>query len=280
MTTQAIAENKTNYVPVAATTAIGAGLGATVLAPAKYNSFEKLVEEATSGDKFELAKLADDAAEETKTAYNTVKGAIDSTKDKLNKVTELFKAPESGTAPEKLGISEVATKLGIANAPADEAAFKALKTNNSVAEALSKIAKDGEIKITDELTALFNAGETKGTADQVKAAYKTITGQEFAEGAKMTEDMQKTVAKYISERKDALSLAERATAKEGALTLTQDAAKSYVKQGSQAVQEAFGKVNKLLGKSWMKGAAIYGAIGLAAGWVISKFVLGGKKEAA
>lgn len=278
MTTQAIAENKPSYVPVVATTAIGGALGGTVFAPAKYKNYEALVAEATSADKFELKQLADGASDETKTAYNAVKDSLETTKKQLKDIDEAFKAPEGGKAPEALGYKEIATKLGIANAPENEAALKTLKQNNAVAEALSKIAKDGEIKITDDLKGIFNAGETKGTAEQVQSAFKAITGADFAEGTKMTEDMQKSVSNYISGNKEALALAEKATAKDGALTLTKEAAEGYVKQGTSAVQEAFGKLGKTLGKSVGKGIAWGAGIGLVVGLLYKMF--SGKKEAA
>ena len=271
--------NSTNWLLPAGGLAVGAGAGAWK-APAKYSSFDELVEAATKGDKFEMPKVADGADDAAKKDFKTVTDAVENRKTQDKALAELFTGDTKEVEFKK--VLDI-TKQG--EVTADKIA--AAKKNEALAKIISGMTKDADIDITDDMKNIVKTGkEGENLDDAVKTLWKDVTGKEFpsaAEGAKpkVTDDMIKAAktnaenaTKYLTENKAAAELIE--SAQNG--KVTKDAAEQFIKSGSEAATKAFDNVKGMFGKNMWKGAAIWGAVGLAAGWVISKF-MGGSKEA-
>ena len=242
----------------------------------KYKSFEDLVEAASKDDKFEI-KAPDNATDEVKGHYNTVKTAVDKEKDVQKAVAELF--PEGTT---EVKAEDVFTKLGKTKPTEVESSMKTIALNDII----SKTAVDSDVKLED-IKNLFKDkdGKILTEADtKAKDLWKTLTGNDFTgDTLKLTNEAKAAIqtkadgaTKYIADNKAALEFMIGAT---DAGKVGKEAVETFAKTSvDDAVKTAFDNIKGSFGKNWLKGAGIWGVVGLAAGWIISKFV-GGSKEA-
>lgn len=242
----------------------------------KYKSFEDLVEAASKDDKFEI-KAPDNATDEVKGHYNTVKTAVDKEKDVQKAVAELF--PEGTT---EVKAEDVLKKLNkaVPEKVAEKEQMKAL------GELFANVEADKELSITDDMKALFKDADGKVVADaetKVKTLLKEMGADLTGDTKKVTADMKNAVkakadgaAKYLTENQAAIDFMKGAT---GEGKVGKEAVETFAKNSvDDAVKTAFDNIKGSFGKNWLKGAGIWGVVGLAAGWIISKFV-GGSKEA-
>lgn len=270
--------NSTNWLLPVGGLAVGAGAGAWK-APAKYSSFDDLVEAATKGDKFEMPKVADGADDTAKANFKTVTDAVEKRKTQDKALAELFKGDTKEVEFKK--VLEIAGKENVS--AAEIAKFK--KTE-ALAKIISGMTDGADIDINDDMKNIVKTGkEGENLEEAVKALWNDATGKDFpqvAEGKpKVTDDMIKAAktnaeeaTKYLTENKAAAELIESAQND----NVTKEAAEKFIKSGSETVTKAFDNVKGMFGKNMWKGAAIWGAVGLVAGWLVSKF-MGGSKEA-
>lgn len=278
MTVQGVNEsNNSSWMLPVGGLAVGAGAGAWK-APAKYSSFDDLVEAATKDDSFTMPKVADGADDDAKKAFKTVTDAVENRKTQETELAKLFTGDTK-----KVDVKNVLKITGQENVTAETIATA--NRNKALAKMFAEQAKEGEtLKITDDMRKLFDTknGETvvAGTEDNIKQALKAM-GADLYE-VTVTKDMLEKVAaegkKATEEIANTKAAAELiASAEDG--KVTKEAAETFIKTGSDAAKTAFDNVKGMFGKNMWKGAGIGAVVGLAAGWVISKFMGGSKDKA-
>lgn len=241
----------------------------------KYKSFEDLVEAASKDDTFQI-NAPENATDEVKGHYNTVKTAVDKEKGVQKAVAELF--PEGTT---EVDAKDVLKKLN-KTVPEDvESNMKTIALNDII----SKKDVGTEVKLED-IKNLFKDKDGKildNAEDQAKSLWKNLTNETLTDSVKLDEKIKAAIqtkadgaTKYIADNKAAIEFMIGAT---DAGKVGKEAVETFAKNSvDDAVKTAFDNIKGSFGKNWLKGAGIWGVVGLAAGWIISKF-MGGSKEA-
>lgn len=242
----------------------------------KYKSFEDLVEAASKDDTFQI-NAPENATDEVKGHYDTVKKAVDKEKGVQKAVAELF--PEGTT---EVKAEDVLKKLN-KNVPEKVAEKEQMK---ALGELIANAETGKAFTVSEDMKALFKGADGKvpdNAETQVKTLLKEMGADLIGENKQLSEEMKKTVktnaddaAKYLTENKAAIDFMKGAT---DAGKVGKEAVETFVKTSvDDTVKTAFDNIKGSFGKNWLKGAGIWGVVGLAAGWIISKFV-GGSKEA-
>ncbi len=282
--------------------AAGGAVGGTVLAPAKYRSFEQLVNAAQ--DEVKFSEKTNGLEGDAKKAADTVGKALNETQEKLGKLNkaDLFKDGNPNVDDVLKALDE--------NAPnADE--LKTIKAKADAADIIKKAGKVGEgIQITAEQAKAIDGKlpngfviQTTGEGDKAVSKIVSTTVKEAEDRLEAAEkalagagdNATDTLKNDVKAAKDALAqemavvddainvraknaqfiaIADGAT--EG--KVTKETVEGALKTAGEELQTAFNTIKKTLGKNKWLGAAIGVAGGLVAGLGI-KAVIDGKKNA-
>ena len=300
MSVSEVNNQSTGIMIPAIATAAGATAGATVMAPAKYKSFEQLVNAAK--DEVNFTEATKDLKEEAKKSAETVGEALTAAQEKIAKLNQegLFK---EGTA----AVEDVLKALGAPTAK-DLGTIKAkgevadvIKNAKSVGEGIeitAEQAKNFEGKLPSGFT-LATTGEgdnvvTKIVNADVKKAEEALAAAEKAvtDAAGNVTEAQKTAVETA--KKD---LAAKMKSVDDAITarnanvgyqaivdgatdgkVSQDVAKKALVTVDDNLKAAFDSIKKSLGKNRIMGGILWGAGALAAGLGI-KALVDNKKNA-
>jgi len=299
MSVSEVNNQSTGIMIPAIATAAGATAGATVMAPAKYKSFEQLVNAAK--DEVNFTEATKDLKDEAKKSADTVGEALTAAQEKIAKLNEgLFKE----------GPADVKAVLNALGAPTVED-LGAIKAKGEVADVIKNAKSVGEgIEITAEQAKNFEGklpsgftlattsegdkAVTKIVSAEVKAAEEALAAAEKAvtEAAGNVTEAQKTAVETA--KKD---LAAKMKSVDDAITarnanvgyqaivdgatdgkVSQDVAKKALVTVDDNLKAAFDSIKKSLGKNRIMGGILWGAGALAAGLGI-KALVDNKKNA-
>lgn len=283
--------------------AAGGTVGGTVLAPAKYKSFEQLVDAAK--DEVNFSEKTKDLKDDAKKAADTVESALNKVQEKLGKLNK------DGLFTE--GKAEVGKVLSELGAPAVEE-LNTIKSKGELADVIKAGEKDwangmtiaadklpqltGEAKGVDveQAKKLLPNGfelieETVGEGDTAAKQYKVKLTTALQEVAQDAAEEAKTAAKEANDKiinaaREAVNTnvtAKQANAQfiaiaDGATEgkVSKDAVEGVLKTAGEELQTAFNTIKKTLGKNRWLGAGIGVVGGLVAGLGIKAFIEGKK----
>lgn len=300
MSVSEVNNQSTGIMIPAIATAAGATAGATVMAPAKYKSFEQLVNAAI--DEVKFTEATKDLKEEAKKSAETVKKALTDAQAQIAKLNK-----EGLFTEGKAEVSKVLTELG---APTAEE-LGAIKAKGELADLISAGEKDwgkgmaiaadklpqlaGDAKGVDieKAKGLLPEGfelieETVGEGEQAKKQYKIINKTIEEVAADATEDVKTKAANVLNAAKE--KVAENVNLRnknlgyqaivDGATDgkVSQDVAKKALVTVDDNLKAAFDSIKKSLGKNRIMGGILWGAGALAAGLGI-KALVDNKKNA-
>lgn len=276
MSVQGVTETKSNWTMPAIATVAGAGAGATVLAGAKYKTIGEMVEATSKQDSFEMPKAADNATDEVKAQYTTVKEAREEIIKKQKNVEDAFKAPEGGKAPEKVDFKAITGK--------ELSEVQGTAAKGKLAGILGGAnAKEGTIEVTDAMRQAYpdaeGAAKGSGLSDALKQMgleVKEVEGKQVINVTKDQAEAIKGATKAAEENAGLIKLAE--SVEKGQTGVTKANADTWAKTVSNKAETAFDAIKKQFGKAHLKGAAIWGAVGLAVG-LAAKAIMGNNNKA-
>ncbi len=302
MSVSEVNNQSTGIMIPAIATAAGATAGATVMAPAKYKSFEQLVNAASNDDKFDFTAATKDLKDEAQTSAEKVGKALNVAKEKIAKLNKegLFKegTAEVDAVLEELG-APTAKELGTIKAKGELADLISAgekdwgKGMTIAADKLPQLTGDAKGVDIEKARGLLPEGfelieETAGEGEQATKQYKIKNNTIIEVAADATEEVKTNATNALNAAKEKVAANVNLRNQnvgfqaivDGATDgkVSQDVAKKALVTVDDSLKTAFNSIKKSLGTNRIMGGILWGAGALAAGLGI-KALVDGKKNA-